>query len=260
MKQTCTSPLLIAVAIMSMSIVPPQPVFAADPQAAMEAAQAACTNFLAQIQDIQLEQTMTMTAGGDSSVMTQRIFRKGARVRTEIRAVYPPSPFGSTPTVVIGDGTKSWVISVMERRELEPEEASEFESEKLCWDFQGHAAQPVGTHMVNGRECIEIMMNEGDNSYSIDLDPLEHLIRGGRAYGAEGDSVGWEYSDFRDVGTGYKLPFQTTMYSGLLPMSTLRVGSIAVNKGLADELFDPAKVEMPSAEDVIKTLEAEQDK
>lgn len=231
---------------------------AADPQAVMDTAQARCAQFLAGINDIQLDQTMTMTAGGDSSVVNQKIFRKGDFVRTEIRAVYPPTPFGDVPTVVIGNGKKSWVISVMENREMDAEEAEGFAAEKLCWDFQGHAAQAVGTHTVNGRELIEIAMNEADNSYAIDIDPADFLIRGGRAYGAEGDSVGWEYSDFRDVNGGYPLPFQTTMYADGTPLSVLKVASIQVNQGIPDSLFDPAKVVMPSAEEILQKMGIEQ--
>lgn len=232
--------------------------FAVDPQAIMNKAQSDCAAFLASIHDIQLEQTMTMTASGDSSVINQRIYRRGDLVRTEIRAIYPPSPLGSAPTVVIGNGQQSWLISVTNKRELSPEEAQEFQSEKLCWDFAGQNAEAVGFRSVKGRDLIEIRMSEGENSYAIDLDPATGLIRGGRAFGAESDSVGWEYTDFRDVGTGYMLPFQTTMYAGSIPLSSLTVNGIQLNQGISDDMFDPEKVEMPSIEDVIKKLGEQQ--
>ena len=51
------------------------------------------------------------------------------------------------------------------------------------------------------------------------------------------------------------MPFRTEMYSGKDLISTVVVKSVEVNKGLADDLFDPDKIKASAGPDMKGMME-----
>jgi len=70
------------------------------------------------------------------------------------------------------------------------------------------------------------------------------------------------FSDFKKLTGDWQFPYKTEMYQDKTLLSTMIVKSVAVNKGLSDDLFNPDKADAkgPSMMDMMKTQKKEEGK
>ncbi len=72
--------------------------------------------------------------------------------------------------------------------------------------------------------------------------------------GSSNETLVWNYSDFREVGNGWKMPYKTEIYLNNKIISIVTTKSIEINKGLLNKLFDVKKEKDPRALDILKEI------
>lgn len=185
-----------------------------------------------------------------SGVMTQNtaVFSKGNKFRAETSMEIPGMPAGFDmggmgKSVVISDGSRTWMISPMGgRMEVPTSQDAQYRQDSTYWDRLGDEAKVVGSESIRGRDCyiVETQWQEGAPPAQIWLDKKDLMIMKVQSRTEQG-SLEMLYSDFRDVRGGWKTPFKIeTLMNGTL-FSTTQIRSIEFDRGLPDELFDPSR-------------------
>ncbi|MBI5060227.1 hypothetical protein HZB60_10660 [candidate division KSB1 bacterium] len=216
--------------------------------------QSRCEQFLASARDMTVVQEMTMAEAGDTIVSVQTIYRRGADNRTDVRLQGPDGLPAGMPTTVITRGGKTTLLTPMGAEELGPEAAAEYEPERICWDFTNHEATIIGEATVDGHECDVVEMVEDDQRFRLNVDRARFLVLGGELVSADGEQLHWRFSEFAPASYDFELPRLIEMYAGDVRVSLLRVTAVAVNSGLSDAIFDPAQVEMPTADELLQQM------
>jgi outer membrane lipoprotein-sorting protein len=223
------------------------------PQVLVET-QGRCERFLAAAQDMTVVQEMLMADQGDTVISIQTIYRRGADSRTDMRITGPGGELAGMPTTVVTHNGTTTMVTPMGSEQLSPEEAADYEPERICWEFANHEASIVGTETIDGHECDVVELVEDGQHYRLNVDKNRYLVLGGELVSEDGDRLHWHFSDFELAAYDFELPRRIEMFAGDAPISTLRVKSVNVNSGLSDDIFDPAKVEMPTTDELMKQM------
>jgi outer membrane lipoprotein-sorting protein len=211
-------------------------------------AKARYENYTKSFQDMTTQmQTQISTPNGP---MTQdlALFAKGAKFRAETTMNIPGLPAGmegmnGMKTTVISDGTDAWVISPMTGRMRVPRaDTGQYRQDSAYWDQLSDRAKLVGSETIQGRDCYVIETEaEGNNPpVRMWLDKKDLVMMKTESVTQQG-RFEMVFSDFRDVKGGWKMPFKIDSAMNGVPFSTTSIQSIDFNRGLPDEMFDPAR-------------------
>ncbi|MGQ9852815.1 MAG: outer membrane lipoprotein-sorting protein [Candidatus Oleimicrobiaceae bacterium] len=225
-------------------------------------AQARYAKMQAEVGDMYIEQEMENATPHGSMKSQVKVFTKGEKLRVEMDMGLPrgaPAGMGSMQMVVIGDGKDYWLISPMVgTQKVPPAEGERYRGEWQWWDQLTTEAQVVGEEKVNGRNCylVQGKPKEGFAFSKLRIDKETFLLVKGEGK-SNGTAMSVVSSDFRPVRGQFHMPFRTEVYSDGKLVSTIRVTSVKVNAGVADELFDPKKVKAkgPGMEEMMKMMQ-----
>ena len=101
----------------------------------------------------------------------------------------------------------------------------------------------IGSKKVAGRNCFLVEFEDEENSpfNRIWLDKKSLVLVKAEGKMPEGQTMQWINSDFRKIKGGWEYAYKTEVYvDGQLLFRTM-VKSLELNKGLSDDLFNPAK-------------------
>ncbi|HOX38196.1 MAG TPA: outer membrane lipoprotein-sorting protein [Candidatus Brocadiia bacterium] len=153
---------------------------------------------------------------------------------------------GSMKTTIICDGKNAVMFSPMTGKRPLPEAQSREMSARRGWWEWMKTGTVTGEEKVGDREAIVVEATPESGKETpftkiwIDKKTLQ-MIKGEAKNAREGVMT-VTCSDFKKVQGELEIPYKTEMKQGDKLMSTVTVKSVEVNKGLADELFDPEKL------------------
>jgi outer membrane lipoprotein-sorting protein len=217
-------------------------------------AQDKCQAQHALIHDMTLVQAITSaTPNGDMNSM-QTLYERGEFSRMEMTMPTAPDDTTKIKMIVISNSKEAYMFSPFTgKRKLPESETRQHNVDTECWDFTPTNSTIVGSDVAQGRDCYLVALNKDSVQHKLWLDKTSLNVLQGISYSGP-DSVRWVLSDFRPVIGDYQHPHRVEMYDGSQLISTMTVESIQVNTGLADDLFDPEKVEYTQV-DMEKLLE-----
>ena len=229
-----------------------------------------CAEFNQDVKDLSLSMEMT-TPSSKGDVTTQMaVFKHGEKYRAELQmqempggGEMPPGMAGMT-IIVINDGKSTWTINSMTgKMQLPEEEAEKYQGQWDCEDFIPQEAEIAGSETVSGRDCHVLVVKDETSPYAklwIDKKTLDSVKI--EAKPQDGKISTALFSDFKKLDGDWQFPYKTQMYQDKTLLSTMIVKSVAVNKGLSDDLFNPDKADAkgPSMTDMMKTQKKEEGK
>jgi len=205
-------------------------------------------DFEKKITDITIVQEMKMLAGEREFSSESKLFKKGNRFRMEAKIQAPgmPASTGAVETVIIFDGEDTWMIApVIGKTKLSDKEERQYQTEKDWWKFIPDEGKVIGSERAGKRNCFLIEFADGEDSPfdRIWLDKKSLVLVKAEGKMPEGQTMQWINSDFRKIKGGWEHAYKTEVYvdNNLLFRTTVK--SLDVNKGLSDDLFNPAKTQ-----------------
>jgi outer membrane lipoprotein-sorting protein len=229
-----------------------------------------CAKFESDVKDMTADMEMKATTPQGQVSMTMKTYVKGERFRGDIEftempgAEGMPSGMAGMTMAVIGDGEQYWMVSsMMGKQQLPREEADKYATPWKCSEYVPQSGKIVGSETVNGRDChVVIGMEETFEMAKIWLDKetLDLLKVETKQEGEEHTFM--FFKDYRKVLGDIRYPYMSEIYQGEKLISTITVKTVEVNKGVADTLFDPDKVEVkgPNMQDMMKKMQEQQGK
>ncbi|MFZ5433616.1 MAG: outer membrane lipoprotein-sorting protein [Calditrichota bacterium] len=231
--------------------------------AILGAAQAQCDEQQAAIHDITVVEEMVAHTPDGEMAATQTLYRKGEKSRMEMVVHKNVMGMENMQTIVINSGDKAWMFnSFTGKTEMDPEDADQASDFQDCWGFTPENSKVVGSGEAQGRDCWIVDMVRDSVQHKLWLDKERLFVIQGESHDEEA-GIRWALSDFRKINGKFDYPHKIEMFDGDEPVSTMTVTSVKINDGLADDLFDPEKVEMKTVdmEELMKQMmqEAEPD-
>ena len=195
------------------------------------------------IRDITIVQEARVVTSAGESTARMTLMKKGGKSRIVTQARMPKSDQDVT-RVLLSTGRKAWLYSPQTGlREVSLEEVNRMQIGGFWWKDMLEGAKVVGSFNINGRDSHVIDLKPGRSELHrlwVDKKSLVPLI----AEGTTKDNWGLQvvFSEFREIAPGFEIPYQTRtrFYRG--GHSTIKILSIAMNKGLDDSLFDPDRL------------------
>jgi outer membrane lipoprotein-sorting protein len=227
-----------------------------------------CAKFETEIKDMTADMEMKASTPQGEALMTMKTFVKGELFRGDIEMKKIPGgegmPVGmeGMTMTVIGDGKEYWMVSsMMGKQQLPREEADKYATPWKCGEYIPQSGKIVGSETVNGRDCHVVVAMEVTTEVAkiwLDKETLDLLKVEANKEGE--DHTVMFFKDFRKVHGDLRYPYMSEIYQGEKLISTITVKTVEVNKGLADTLFDPDKVEVkgPNMQDMIKKMQEQQ--
>jgi outer membrane lipoprotein-sorting protein len=228
-----------------------------------------CTKYTQGIKDISWTMEMEVPSSQGSFKSTSVLYSKGKRFRVEVSMegmedAGVPAAMAGMKTIVIGDGTNAWIVSpMMGKSKIPVEEGAKYRSQWSCSDYQPVAAEIIGSEKIGGRDCYVLAVLDKSSDFAkLWIDQKSFILMKMEGKPQEGVASVILLSDYRKVSADYEMPFRTEMYSGKDLISTVVVKSVAVNKGIADDLFDPDKIKAsgPDMKDMMEQMKKMKDK
>ncbi|MGD1048578.1 MAG: hypothetical protein ABR899_07500 [Candidatus Krumholzibacteriaceae bacterium] len=224
-----------------------------------------CAKFSRDIEDMTL--TLDMSVPSSDGAMTSKsvLYRKGNRFRAEVSMegmaeAGAPAGMAAMKTIVISDGTNVWIIAPMlGKSQIPPDEGKKYSGQWTCSDYIPADAQVIGSETIDGRACYVLSVLDASSDVAklwIDQKDLSLLKMVGKE--KEGEAMTALFSDFRKIVGDLDLAYKTELYSGGDLIMTTTITSVEINKGLADDLFDPDKVKVEGA-DMLKMMKQAMD-
>jgi outer membrane lipoprotein-sorting protein len=208
-----------------------------------------CKKYTRGIKDITWTMEMEVPSSEGSLRTTSIMYSKGERFRVEVSMegmedVGAPAEMAGMKTIVIGDGTSTWIVNpMMGKSKIPAEEGAKYRGQWSCSDYVPVAAEIIGSEKIGGRDCYVLsVLDESSDFAKLWIDQKSFILMKMEGKPQEGIASVILPSDYRKVSGDFEMPFRTEMYSGKDLISTTVVKSVTVNKGLADDLFDPDKV------------------
>jgi outer membrane lipoprotein-sorting protein len=224
-----------------------------------------CAKFSRDIKDMTLALDMSVPSSDGAVTSKSILYRKGKRFRAEIsmdgmEGAGVPAEMANMKTIVISDGTNVWIIAPMlGKSQVPPDEGKKYSGQWTCSDYIPADAQVIGSETIDGRACYVLSVLDASSDVAklwIDQKDLSLLKMVGKE--KEGEAMTALFSDFRRVADDLELAYKTEMYSGGDLITTMTITSVEINKGLADDLFDPDKVKVEGA-DMLNTMKQAMD-
>lgn len=220
--------------------------FAADWPSVLKEAKAKYAAYEKQVKDMTVLQELKMNTAEGEMTSQAKLLVKGPKFRMDTMTRLPnmPKEMGPMQTIVIYDGKDTWMISPFQgNKKLSPEEARQYQAQRNWWSLISEDAKIVGAEKVGDRECHVVEIAQKDYPFTkIWLDKDNLVLVKGESKGPKGETFLWVQSDFRKIEGGWEIPYQSQVYADGKLLVTATVKSIEINKGLADDLFDPTQV------------------
>lgn len=228
-----------------------------------------CTKFMGDVKDLTMTMDMTNKSPRGSMTSASTLYSKGDKFRAEITMKEMPGG-GAMPaamagmkTIVIKDGTNIWMVNPMTgKMQLPAADASRYRGQWLCTDYIPQNAEIVGSEAIGGRDCYVIADKDEKAAFAkLWIDKKNyHLLKLEGKPEKEGATMVALFSDFRKVAGDFEVPYMTQVTAGPEVTSTIAVTSVAVNKGLKDDLFSADKIEGKSTNmmDLMKKMKEQQ--
>jgi len=214
-------------------------------------------NFNQKIQDITIVKE-TKIIGGEKTISSEsKVFKKGKKFRIENTMNMPQASDmpGSMKTIIIYDGTDTWMISPFRGKiKLSREQSKKYQSndEQNWWTTTPEDAKSIGTERVGKRKCYVIKFKDKKrtsfNKIWVDKKYLTLVKAEGKT--EDGKTMLWLNSDFRNIKGKWIMPYKTEVYADGELFTTSVVKSLEINKGLSDELFDADKLKAPQGSNI----------
>ena len=220
-------------------------------QQLIEEAKARHRRFEETTKDLAILQEATTFSPPKEIISKIRLFKKQKRWRLESVVIKPIEK----KTILIHDGKDTVMVTSLGKRKLSEKESKGIQVEVNWWEIKTSEAKIMGTESLEGKECYMVEMKEKGNliiKMWIDKDDLV-LIKTETKQG-EDESLVYEYSDFRKVGSSWKMPCKTIISQNNEVISTVVTKSIEINKGLPNKLFDPNEEKGPKMLDILKEV------
>jgi len=204
------------------------------------------SRYKSEIKDMTWVQESKMTApNGGEMTHEMKLFKKGEKFRMESKMQGPQMP-GGMETTVIFDGQDTWMISAFTgKKKLSGGQEKQYQAQRDWWGQVSDKASVVGSETVSGRDCYMVDVNDPQKSSFtkmwVDKKSL-NLIKG-EMKNPKGETSSWVSSDFRKIKGDLEMPYKMEMFQNGKLMSASVVKSVEINKGLADDLFNPEKVQ-----------------
>ncbi len=163
-----------------------------------------------------------------------------------------PAGMEGMKTIVVGDDKSAWIVNpMMGKSQIPADEAAKYRGQWDCTAYMPVAAEIIGSEKIAGRDCYVLSVLDSSSEFAklwIDQKSFNLMKMEGKPQ--EGVTSVILLSDYRKVSGDFEMPFRTEMYSGKDLISTTIVKSIAVNKGISDDLFDPDKIKASAGPDM----------
>jgi outer membrane lipoprotein-sorting protein len=218
---------------------------------------ASCTKYRQGLKDITWTTEMEVPSSEGSFKTTSVLYGKGERFRVEVSMegmedAGVPAEMAGMKTIVVGDGTNAWIVNpMMGKSQIPAEEGAKYRGQWSCADYMPISAEIIGSEKVGGRDCYVLSVLDSSSDFAkLWIDQKSFVLMKMEGKPQEGVASVIILSDYRKVLGDFEMPFKTEMYSGKDLISTAVVKSIAVNKGISDDLFDPDKIEAPAGPDM----------
>lgn len=222
-----------------------------DLQQLIESAKARQGRFEETTKDLAILQEATIFSSSKEIVSEIKFFKKGKRWRLESVVVKPMEK----KTVFIHDGKDIWMVTSLGKRKLSEKESKGIQTEVNWWEMITGEAKIVGTESLKEKGCYVVEMREEENLIAkmwIDKDDLVLIKTEARQ--DKNNTLVCEYSDFREIGSSWKMPYRTIVSQNDEVISMVTTKSIEINKGLSNKLFDPNKEKDPKMFDILKEV------
>lgn len=210
-----------------------------------------CAKFNEGVQDMTLTTEATIPSSEGSMKTRSVLYRQGERFRAEITMegmgdVGLPAGIGDLKTIVINDGTNVWIIvAMMGKSQVPADEGAKYRGQWTCSDYIPADAKIVGSETIGGRDCYVLaVLDESSDIAKLWIDQKSFALMKMEGKPSGGEAMTVLFSDYRKIPGGVEIPYKTEMYSGTDLITTVVLESVEINTGLADDLFDPDKVDV----------------
>jgi outer membrane lipoprotein-sorting protein len=228
-----------------------------------------CTKYKQDLKDITWTMEMEVPSSEGTFKTTSTLYNKGDRFRVEVSMegmedAGVPAEMAGMKTIVVGDDKNAWIVNpMMGKSQIPAEEGAKYRGQWACTDYVPASAEIVGSEKVGGRDCHVLRVLDTSSDFAkLWIDQKSLLLAKIEGKPQEGVASMILLSDYRKVLGDFEMPFKTEMYSGKDLISTLIVKSIAVNKGISDDLFDPDKIKAsgPDMKDMMDQMKKMKEK
>ena len=229
-----------------------------------------CAKFQTEIKDMTADLEMKASTPSGQVLMTMKTYVKGERFRGDIEMKEIPGAEGmpagmvGMTMAVIGDGKEYWMVSsMMGKQQLPREEADKYAAPWKCGEYIPQSGKIVASETVNGRDChVVVAMDLTFEMAKIWLDKETLDLLKAEAKQEDAEQTVMFFKDYRKVHGDLRYPYMSEIYQGDKLISTITVKTIDVNKGVADTLFDPDKVEVkgPNMQELMQKMQEQQGK
>jgi outer membrane lipoprotein-sorting protein len=209
----------------------------------------------AEITDMTLKEESTVKDDATDMTMTMTMYHKGDKWRNETQLGQGEE---SMTTTTIFDGTDVWSEMMGMKTKLPKDQTDEKKLADEFWLNIPEDAKIAGEESVNGRDCWIVEWNEQSEPRRtwIAKDDLMHVQT---VMKSENKTLKIINSDFRKVHKDFMIPYVTEVYSGDKLIMTSLIKEFVYNTGLADDLFDPAKLSGSDNMDLQKLMKQAQE-
>lgn len=237
---------VLIVVLVSMILVSSE-ALASDWTNLIKKAEAKYANFYKEVKDITMVQDMEMVTPQGEMTSEMKMMKKGEMFRLEYKMPVPNMPKGmeGMETIIVRDGKDTWMISTFGgKQKLHEEQSMKYQGNLDWWSSLSEKAEIAGSEKVGGRDCYLVKFKEGTESHLTKLwiDKNNLFLVKGEGKEDKGETISILYSDFRKIKGDWEMPYKTEVFSNDKLVTTIKVRSLEMNKGLGDDLFDPDKV------------------
>ena len=241
--------LKVLIVVLSSMILVSSEALASDWTNLIKKAEAKYANFYKEVKDITMVQEMKIVMPEGEMTSEMKMMRKGEKYRVATKMSMPnmPKGMGGMETIIISDGKETWTISSFAGKQKLPEgDEVKHQGNLGWWDSFSKEAEITGSETIKGRDCYVVKFKEEAESYitRVWIDKNELFLVKSESKGDKGGTMTIVYSDFRKIKGNWEIPYETEIFSDDKLVTTIKVRSLEMNKGLGDDLFDPDKVEV----------------
>lgn len=241
--------LKVLIVVLSSMILVSSEALASDWTNLIKKAEAKYANFYKEVKDITMVQEMKIVMPEGEMTSEMKMMRKGEKYRVVTKMSMPnmPKGMGEMETIIISDGKETWTISSFAGKQKLPEgDEVKHQGNLGWWDSFSKEAKITGSETIKGRDCYVVKFKEEAESYTtrVWIDKNELFLVKSESKGDKGGTMTIVYSDFRKIKGNWEIPYETEIFSDDKLVTTIKVRSLEMNKGLGDDLFDPDKVEV----------------
>jgi len=196
-----------------------------------------------------VQEIKTFTTEGEMTSEVETL-RKGDKFRMETKPVMTEGivtqKSSEMETAVVSNGQDTWMISpIVGKKEISEEEVTTYETGQDWRDLVSEKGKIVGIEKVAEKECYVVEIQGKESPFKkLWLDKTSLNLIKSESKGPKGETILMLNSDFRKIKGDLEMPYKTEVFVDSNLISSSAVKSMEINKGLSDDLFDPAKIKV----------------